>query len=393
MKTFALATIGFAVAMAAVEVYMRPTASQRLAFALTLGSAALLTAVVGLVLNGRARRRADLKLSIALPALVGIGIAALTVLVSALFMFVSSHDLQVFLIAIALGVGLALILAMTLSSDLQADLRKLVLAIEEIAGGNRHIRVRTTREGELGRACDALNILVTSLRTAEEASSESKTARQRMLAALSHDLRTPLTAMRAAVEALQDGVADDPTRYLAILDADLRAMGDLVDDLFLLSRLEAGGLVIDTQSVDLVELADEAIEALAPVADRAGIGVEVVADDEVFVTGGSRELARAIRNLLDNAIRYTPHGSQVQVRISNGGPKAKLEVVDEGPGFPPGFASRAYDQFTRGDPARSRVDGGAGLGLAIVKGIIDAHQGRVWIDDGPGAAVGFEVPA
>ena len=194
------------------------------------------------------------------------------------------------------------------------------------------------------------------------------------------------------MEALQDDVAEDPDRYLASIDQDVKAMSELVDDLFLLARLESGAVEFEPMPVDLVELADEAVEAVAPMAARAGIRVTVEASDAINVNGAPHELGRAIRNLLDNALRYSPAGSTVRVVLSNGGNTTTLRVIDEGPGFAPAFRQSALDEFTKGDPARSRSEGGAGLGLAIVRSIIETHSGTVWIDPEPRGSVAFQMP-
>jgi len=100
-----------------------------------------------------------------------------------------------------------------------------------------------------------------------------------------------------------------------------------------------------------------------------------------------------VRNLLDNAIRHAPADTEVDVDIEEDGRSALVRVRDRGPGFSEDFAARAFDPFTRPDPSRARADGGAGLGLAIARGIVSAHQGTIWIEDGPGGLVAFRIPA
>ncbi len=374
------------------EVSMQPTSSERFTFILLFGGAAAVTVLLAKLLPPSLRRLTSVRHAVAAPSLIAVGVAAATVMASAWFMFLSSHDLRVFVAALGLGVGLAVVLSRALSEHLEADLQSLSDTAESLSTGDRTVRTGIDRPDELGQVAGALDSMIDQLASTEAAKAEAEDARERLLASLSHDLRTPLTAIRAAVEALQDGVAEDPDRYLASIDQDVKAMSELVDDLFLLARLESGAVEFEPMPVDLVELADEAVEAVAPMAARAGIRVKVEASDAINVNGAPHELGRAIRNLLDNALRYSPAGSTVRVVLSNGGNTTTLRVIDEGPGFAPAFRQSALDEFTKGDPARSRSEGGAGLGLAIVRSIIETHSGTVWIDPEPRGSVAFQMP-
>jgi signal transduction histidine kinase len=166
----------------------------------------------------------------------------------------------------------------------------------------------------------------------------------------------------------------------------------LVDDFFLLSRIESGRLDLHPTAVDLTEVADEAIEALAPVAASRQVTVVLAAHARVHVRGNPTALGRVIRNLIDNAIRYAPAGSQVRVTVGDQG-NPSVRVDDDGPGFPDDFSETAFDRFTRADASRARATGGAGLGLAIARGLIEAHGGRIWLEGPPGGHVAFELPA
>ncbi|MEA2009491.1 MAG: HAMP domain-containing sensor histidine kinase, partial [Actinomycetota bacterium] len=176
------------------------------------------------------------------------------------------------------------------------------------------------------------------------------------------------------------------------MDRDISVLSSLVDDVFLLARLEEGSIEVESGTVDITELADEAIEVLGPIAAGANVHLELDADHRTIATGGSEALSRVLRNLLDNAIRFAPEGSTVviEVRDDRG---AKVRVLDEGPGFDPQFVDDAFDRFTRDDPARGRTTGGSGLGLAIARGFIEALDGTIWAEPGPGGKVSFHLPA
>ncbi len=183
-----------------------------------------------------------------------------------------------------------------------------------------------------------------------------------MLSSVGHDLRTPLAALRVAVDALADGVAPDPDRYLRSMRRDVEALAALVDDFFLLARIESGRLDLHPVPVDLTEVADEAVEALTPVAAATGVTLALDASTRVHVRGNPTALGRVVRNLIDNAIRHAPSGSVVRVAVAADG-RPSIRVVDDGPGFPPGFGDEAFARFTRADASRNRATGGAGLGL------------------------------
>ncbi|MDH3539677.1 MAG: HAMP domain-containing histidine kinase [Acidimicrobiia bacterium] len=386
MKVLTPVGIVLLIALVGTEVTMQPTSNERATFLLLFGGAALLTLGLALLLPSQLIRLRSVRHVLALAPLVAMAVAGGVVLTSAGFMFLSSHDLRVFIAALGLGMGLAVVLSQALSRRLEADLESLATTAALVAAGNRTVRTRIDRRDEIGTVARSVDTMIAQLSAGEE-------ARTRLLASLSHDLRTPLSAMQVAVEALQDGVAEDPDRFLASIANDVELMAELVDDLFLLARLEARSVEFEPLPVDLAELADEAVEALAPVAARGGITVDVEAVGNTKISGAPRELGRAIRNLLDNALRYAPPRSRVVVALSNGGSFVTLRVTDEGPGFSPAARNSAFVAFATGDRARTGRHGGAGLGLAIVDGIIEAHRGSLWIEAGPGGSVAFRLPS
>jgi signal transduction histidine kinase len=385
MRLLAPVGILLVVVLVGTEVSMQPSSAERITLLVLFGGAAIVTVALARLLPPHLLRLRSVRYSLALAPLLAVGVAAATVLTSAGFMFLSSHDLRVFIAALGLGIGLAAVLARSLSERLEADLQSLASTAERVAAGDRQVRTGIERPDEIGAVARSVDMMIEQLSAGEE-------ARTRLLASLGHDLRTPLSAMQAAVEALQDGVAEDPDRYLASIGSDVAVMSDLVDDLFLLSRLETKAIEFEPMPVDLAELADEAVEALAPVAARGNVEVEVTAEGNTKISGAPRELGRAIRNLLDNALRYSPAESRVTVSLTNGGPFVTLRVTDQGPGFSPAIKKTAFTEFSTGDPSRNRRHGGAGLGLSIVRSIVEAHGGSLWIEDGTGGSVAFRVP-
>jgi signal transduction histidine kinase len=264
--------------------------------------------------------------------------------------------------------------------------------VRRVEAGDRAVRTDVERADELGRVARAFDELTARLDALERERVGFETERRMMLSSVGHDLRTPLAALRAGLEALVDGVAPDPDRYLRSMQRQVEVLGALVDDLFLLSSIEAGRLEVTSEPLDLAELVTEAVESMVPAAAGRGIELVVDAPERVTVFGSAAAIGRVVRNLVDNALRHTPDGSEVRVAVSNGA-MATVRVTDAGPGFTPEFATRAFERFARAEPSRSRSTGGAGLGLAIARGLVEAHGGRIWIEQAPGGRVAFELPA
>lgn len=390
----ALGALGIAIgALIATEAVMQPTARDRAAFMLIFGGAALLAVSAASILGRLAGRLRSIRAKVLVTSLAAITLVVVVVMAAAYLMFLSPHDLRVMLIAVLMAVGLGIVLSTSMTNTLSRDLEVLQATVQEVGAGDLTARVSTDRRDELGDLARTFDDMTGRLAEATAAREHTESARQALLASLSHDLRTPLTAMRVAVEALEDGMAPDPERYLRSLGRDVDALSRLVEDLFLLSRIEADRLEMDVEPIDVAELVDEAIEAMQPVADRSRVRLELQRSGTTQVRGGPVELGRVVRNLLDNAIRFAPAGSLVDVSVGRDNGQVRVSVADEGPGFPPSFRSEAFREFTRPDAARTRSHGGAGLGLAIVQGLVTAHGGSLRLGSGPGGVVTFALPA
>jgi len=219
-------------------------------------------------------------------------------------------------------------------------------------------------------------------------------ARRGLVAAASHDLRTPLASLRLLVEAVDDGVAgEDRDRYLGEIRTHVAVLSDLIDDLFELSRIEAGDISWTMRQVELGDLIGDTVAAFRTSAEERGVHLAAeLPDDKVVAEADAEKVQRVLYNLIQNAIRHTPADGSVTVRAKGGPGEVEVEVADSGEGIPAGQNERVFDAFYRGDSAR---DGdGAGLGLAISRAIVEAHGGRIWLEDGhPGTRVRFTLPA
>ncbi|MGN6664141.1 MAG: sensor histidine kinase [Solirubrobacterales bacterium] len=235
--------------------------------------------------------------------------------------------------------------------------------------------------------------LAARLAMEERANREVEEARRALVAAASHDLRTPLASLRLLVESIDDGVATGETRdrYLREIRTHVGVLSDLIDDLFELSRIEAGEISWTMRQVELGELIDDTVAAMrAPAAERGvRLGAELP-DGGLVARANAEKVQRVLFNLIQNAIRHTPADGSVTVRARPLGKGVEIEVDDEGEGISLADGEHVFEAFYRGDA--SRGEDGAGLGLAISKAIVEAHGGRIWLEQGdPGTRIRFTL--
>ena len=233
---------------------------------------------------------------------------------------------------------------------------------------------------------------ITDLRRLEQ-------VRKDFVANVSHELRTPLTAIKGFAETLLAGALHDEKnsrRFVEIIRDHSARLSRLTDDLMKLSRIEAGKLPLDLQTADLAEIISLEEGPAQAAAARKGIrfAVESSSTHVAHVRGDAGLLREVVRNLLDNAIQYTPVGGQISVMAESNGNFAIVTVADNGIGIPLAEQSRIFERFYRVDDARSREAGGTGLGLAIAKHVVESHGGRIWVDSavGEGSKFHFSVP-
>ncbi len=218
--------------------------------------------------------------------------------------------------------------------------------------------------------------------------------RRDFVANASHELRTPITAIRGFAETLlQSDVGEERRRsQLEIIARNAERIGRLVDDLLELSRIESRRTLLQPIDVDAVQLGRELLEDLRPMFEQRGLQAELDAEgSQLEVRADRRALEQTLRNLLDNAAKYTDAGGQVRLRIRRDGGSIRLEVEDDGIGIAPAQQTRIFERFYRVDASRSRALGGTGLGLAIVKHLVRAMGGDVTLESGLGRGSSFRV--
>jgi signal transduction histidine kinase len=225
---------------------------------------------------------------------------------------------------------------------------------------------------------------------------DAERMRRELIAAVSHDLRTPITSLRLLTDAIADDVVDEETRraYLAQMGTHVNALSALIDDLFELSRLEAGEIAWSLEQVRLDELVGETVDAMRVQADARHVRVRTELPAELRPARGDPEkLQRVLFNLIQNAIRHTPADGSVVVRAAPADGGVEIEVADTGAGIDADERDRVFEPFFRGGADAARSTGGAGLGLAISRATVEAHGGRIWLADAPaGTSVRFSIP-
>ncbi|WP_407551178.1 ATP-binding protein [Streptomyces sp. Pv4-95] len=256
-----------------------------------------------------------------------------------------------------------------------------------------HVRVPASEADartEVGQVGAALNRMLGHVGSALSARQESEMRVRRFVADASHELRTPLASIRGYAELTRRG-REQPgpeTRHaLGRIESEAERMTGLVEDLLLLARLDSGR-PLSYESTDLSALVVDAVSDARAAGPGHGWRLELP-EEPVLVHGDGGRLQQILVNLLANARTHTPEGTTVTARLcaAGGGPTARLEVADDGPGIPPALLPHVFERFARGDASRSRAAGSTGLGLAIVQAVVAAHGGTVTVDSAPGRTV------
>jgi signal transduction histidine kinase len=280
--------------------------------------------------------RGSLGRQFAVAVAVTVGLVTTGVLVVGLLMFISGHDALVMALLLALAAGLTAYSTWLLARD--------VIAQREAA----------------------------------------ENARRELVAAVSHDLRTPLTSLRLLADALSDELVEPEThsRYIDQLSVHIGSLSALIDDLFELSRIQAGDIEWSMEQVRLDELVAETVEAMSAHAATERVAVQALVPEDLAPANANPEkLQRMLFNLIQNAIRHTPPDGSVTVMARAHGSTVRLEVADSGEGLSLEDRERGFEPFYRGGDAAARSRDGTGLGLTICRAIVEAHGGQIWFAD------------
>jgi signal transduction histidine kinase len=387
-------SLAFAVSAAALAAgladaaYGRAAAGTTLYILLPLGVATVLAAHA---IVARRAQIGGLRRQFVLLAAVAAAQLAIAVGVFVQLMFVSGHDAFLTVLVAAFTGMLGLYAGRLLGRRALADVDAVRTTLDAVAHGRRDIRTNLAGRDELARLGADVDAMVSTLAAEEQ-------ARRGLMAAVSHDLRTPLTSLRLLVDAIDDDLVTGSAMrhdYLGRISVNVHVLSGLIDDLFELSRLESGDIRWTMEQVRLDELVHETIDAMRPHADAGSVVMRAeLAPALVAVRANPEQIQRVLFNLIQNAIRHTPADGSVVVRATPAtGDAIEIEVTDSGPGIPDDERERVFDPFFQGGDRSARSNGGAGLGLAISRAIVEAHGGRMWLADTEiGTTVRFRLP-
>jgi signal transduction histidine kinase len=320
-----------------------------------------------------------------------VGLVLVSALAGTRLMVVSRRDAEVVAVMLAFSVIVALRVTSLLSGHAAVQITRLGERLGPLAAGRGAEPVPETGPRELADLAIAANAMARDLAASDR-------ARRELVAAVSHDLRTPIASLGLLVDAVADGVVTSPEEiadYQARMRVHLAHLRELVDDLFELARIDAGDVAWERVPVVVAELVEETAEAFRPAADERSITLaERVQPALPPVAASPERLQRVLFNLLENAVAHAPVGGSVTLTVDGADGLVRFEISDTGAGIAIDDAPRVFDRFYRGGDDAARPIGGAGLGLAIARAIVEAHGGRIWVANpgDPGARMAFTVP-
>ncbi|HEY7988195.1 MAG TPA: HAMP domain-containing sensor histidine kinase, partial [Lapillicoccus sp.] len=355
----------------------------------------LATALLGVLALHLVRMR-SLTWSIVVAALIPLVAVTASVVLNVQLMFISAHDSTAVSVALGCATVIGVLVSFVLGRRVALGSRRLTTALRDLGTVPRHGEAQgpasemstSGQPGEIVALAEELAATRERLANAQQRARALEDSRRELVAFLSHDLRTPLAGLRALAEGLEDGVLEDRPAALRQMRQTVDRMTGLVGDLFELSRLHtpSASAVHPRSMVSLVELAHDVTGELAAHAARRDVQLRLdvpAGDDRLAVRGNADELARAVTNLVGNAIRHTPRGGTVVVttrRAADG--RIEVAVTDGCGGIPAPDLARVFDVGWRATPERGTPDdAGAGLGLAIAKGVIEAHAGSIAVEN------------
>ena len=376
---------------------MRPSMDDLQAMARFLSITAGISALAGYAAYrlGLIQRAPSLRAALFASYALASVLTFLNVWLTARLMFASAHDLQLAVVLLFFAGGIAMSLGYFLAAALVDGMSELAAGARAIAAGRLETRVPVPGRNEMGELATSFNDMAVQLQTAEKKQRELETMRRNLVAWAGHDLRTPLASVQVLVEALVDGVVDDPAtvqRYLGAIQRNTQALSSLVDDLFDLAQLDAGAFAIDRQPTAVADLISDTIERYGEMAARQGVTLHGDVEPALPpIAVDAPKIERVLSNLVGNALRHTPSGGSVHLRAVGVAQTVHIEVADTGEGISPEDLPYVFDQFYRGEKSRSRATGGAGLGLAIARRIVAAHGGEIEVESNMGQGARFSL--
>jgi signal transduction histidine kinase len=372
---------------------MSPPINEVALIAGTLSITAVISALAGYVAYrlGWMNRSPTIRFALLGSYTLACALTFFNVWVTARLMFTDQHDLLLGTVLLVFAGAIAIALGYILSSSFIERINELDHAAQEISAGNLYYRIQVEGKDELARLATNFNQMAEQLKNVADKQEQLDNLRRELIAWVGHDLQTPLTSVSAIVEALADGVVDDKEtekRYLKTAQKEISALSHLIDDLFQMAQMDAGGLKLNIEPVNLSDLISDTLESYSEVSARQGVSLSGEIDINLrLINLDAQRINRVLNNLIDNAIRHTPKGGKIHILACQNGKEVHIVLSDSGVGIPKNELPHIFERFYRSEKSRSRSTGGSGLGLAISKGIIEAHGGGIDVTSEPGKTV------
>lgn len=384
---------------------LSPSGSEIVELVAYLAGSALVSfvAVELLIRSGFLASRTRLKLRIVLATGIGAGLGFLNAFAMSALMFVNTgHDLPMLLAILVFAAVIAGYAAMRMSTSVSASITALAGTAKKLSAGDLSVRMSSAQsDADVHEVVSAFNEMAESLEEAARQQAQLDESRRELSAAISHDLRTPISSARVMLEAIRDGVTDtqaERDEYLDRVLVQVKSLGSMIDDLFALSLIDAGELRLELENTVVDDLVEETLRSMEPTAAQKGLTLSGHVNGALGeAVMDSKQVKRVLLNLVQNAIRHTPPDGSVIVMANRQSDRIEFEVRDTGEGFDPADSDRIWTRFFRSDPARSRIADEStqgGLGLAIARGIVELHGGSITAQTEPnkGATFRFWIP-
>ena len=395
MRTFALVWLalglflGLAVAVLIIVIGLQPAQSDLESLVLYMLATGGITTLVAYSLYrlGVFRRFTSLRWTLSVGVIITVLLVMMNVWGTAQLMFFDEHDLNLTLALLMFSGVVAITFGVVMINTVVMRIRNLSQAAGELAGGKLNTRLDVLGQDEVADLTQSFNWMASSLETTEREKQQVEQSRRELIAGVSHDLRTPLTSIRAILEAISDGIVVDPNatrQYVGNALDEVDNLNRLIEDLFELSQINAGQLHIQRTSISLRDMISDVISNFDAKAKQRHIVLEGIVQGHVDpMVAAPDKLQRVFYNLVENALRYTPPEGNITISAQRHNGDVNIDVHNTGSLIPEEHLPHIFDSFYRVEP--SRVQSGneqrsTGLGLAIVRGIVEAHDGKVWVE-------------
>jgi two-component system sensor histidine kinase BaeS len=276
---------------------------------------------------------------------------------------------------VLISIGLSGLAALLLALHFRRPIHRLVDGARRLADGHFDTRLQATRSDELGELAKSFNQLAEKLALAEQ-------SRRQWVADTSHELRTPISVLRAQLEAIQDGIRSASPENIALMLRQVLSLNKLIDELYALAKADIGTLDYQMQNLDLAQLLQEEARNFQEKIDAAQLSltlelIAVSTEQKAAIFADGERIRQVLHNLFENSLRYTDAGGQLQIRLQRTPHQVILQWDDSAPSVPSAALSRMGERFFRVDHSRNRAYGGSGLGLALCRRILEAHQANI----------------